>query len=68
MALVGKASAGNKVSMFEYDGKLCILSNSLPDHEIGKFPNRGNPHSIREQHIKLCFPTNPVKSEEAKFI
>ena len=55
MALVGKASAGNKVSLFEYDGKLRILSNSLPDHEIGKFPGRGNPHSIREQHINCVF-------------
>ena len=40
LAVVGTQSAGNKVSMFETDGKLCISSNSCPDHEIGKFPNR----------------------------
>ena len=68
IAVVGTVSAGNKVSMFETDGKLCISSNSFPDHEIGKFPNRGNPHSIREQDIKLCIPNNPVKSEEANYI
>ena len=68
MTLVGTAFAGNKVSISKYDGKLCISSNSIPDHEIGKFPNRGNPHSIRERYIKLCIPNNPEKSEEAKYV
>ena len=68
MILVGTVFAGNKVSIFENDGTLCISSNSIPDHKIGKFPNRGNPNSIREHNIKLCIPNNPAKSEEAKYI
>ena len=65
MILVGTVFAENRVSIFENDGELCISSNNLPEHEIGKFPNRGNPDSIREQHIKLCISNKPVKSEEA---
>lgn len=68
IVLVSTASARNKVSILENNGKLCITSNSLPDHEIGRFPNRGNPHSIKEQNIKLCIPIDPVKSDKAKYI
>ena len=68
MTLVGTAFTGNKVSIFEYDRTFCISSNSIPDHEIGKFPNRGNPNSIRERHIKMCIPNIPAKSEEAKYV
>jgi len=34
----------------------CITSNGLPDHDTGNFPNRGNPHRIAEQDIRLCVP------------
>ena len=46
----------------------CIESNSIPDHVVGKFPNRANPHSIRELRIKLCVSINPAKSSEPQFI
>ena len=51
----------NKVSITIKDGKRCIVSNGLPDHETGRFPNRGNPNSIVEQQVHLCFSLNPEK-------
>ena len=27
----------------------CISSNGVPDHEIGKFPNRANPNKVKKQ-------------------
>ena len=30
-----------------------IVSNSLPNHETGQFPNRGNPNTISEQELSF---------------
>ncbi len=37
----------------------CITSNGVPDHRIGKFPNRANPNEFKEQKLTFCFPTVP---------
>ncbi|MEO9650234.1 MAG: YHYH protein [Roseobacter sp.] len=37
----------------------CILSNGVPNHAMGRFPNKGNPNSFQEQTLKFCFPTTP---------
>ena len=60
--------AQNNVLISRNENKLCIASNSLPDHDVGKFPNRGNPHTMREQNVEFCVPINPVKNEKFKFI
>ena len=36
-----------------------ITSNGIPNHEIGAFPNRGNPNTISPQQYKLKVPANP---------
>lgn len=36
-----------------------IKSNSLPDHSVGPFPNRGNPHSISSQRYLFSLPADP---------
>ena len=41
----------------------CISSNGIPDHEIGKFPNRANPNEFREQQLTFCFPSVPRLTE-----
>ena len=33
-----------------------IVSNALPDHEIGVFPNPGNPNTPTEQNINVQYP------------
>jgi hypothetical protein len=40
----------------------CLSSNSMPDHETGKFPNRANPNSLDEQDLTFCFPSEPKLS------
>lgn len=37
-----------------------IESNGLPDHKPGRFPNRGNPNTIRAQHYTYRVPLHPV--------
>ena len=46
----------------------CFSSNGIPDHPVGKFPNKGNPHSISPQKINLCVPKEPQTSKEITLI
>ena len=39
----------------------CIASNGTPNHEIGKFPTKGNPNKFKVQEINYCFPSDPIK-------
>lgn len=37
-----------------------IVSNALPDHETGEFPNSGNPNTISEQDASYSYTTDPT--------
>jgi hypothetical protein len=37
-----------------------IVSNALPDHETGEFPNDGNPNTISEQDASYDYPAEPT--------
>lgn len=39
-----------------------IVSNGIPDHPIGMFPNQGNPNSIAIQNKTFTISANPSKS------
>ena len=39
----------------------CITSEGVPNHEIGKFPTKGNPNIFKKQKLKFCFTKNPKK-------
>src|SRR5262245_10772855 len=54
----------NKVSIIEEDGKRIIESNGIPDHVMGKFPNRHNPNTAREQNYHFQMPINPAKNDK----
>lgn len=41
-----------------------IRSNGIPDHEVGRFPNRGNPHSIRRQNYQFRLSGTPQAAEQ----
>ena len=58
---INSAWSENDISILKNNIELWIASNSLPDHEIGKFPNRADPYFIREQRIEFCVPANPLK-------
>ena len=42
------------------DGIRTIVSNALPDHEVGEFPNPGNPNTISAQNVSYEYPADPV--------
>lgn len=42
-----------------------IKSNGIPNHETGKFPNQGNPNSIRAQIYVFKVPVSPKENERA---
>ena len=68
LVTVNVVSAQNNVLISKNENKLCIASNSLPDHEVGKFPNRENPRTMRRQNVEFCVPLDPVKNKKFKFI
>jgi hypothetical protein len=37
-----------------------VVANGVPDHEIGRFPNRGNPNVVREQRYTFRIPLDPA--------
>lgn len=41
-----------------------IESNGIPEHLVGEFPNRGNPHTIEEQRYKFEVPAEPKANDE----
>ena len=62
-ALPATRSAGaheNDVSI-RSDGDMRIIrSNGIPQHDVGAFPNRGNPNAISPQNHDYRVPMNPV--------
>ena len=50
----------SSVYFSEKSGSRFIKANGIPNHEVGKFPNRGNPHEIKEQKYNFEFKANPV--------
>ena len=58
------ADAKNKVKIYEKDGFRVVESNGIPDHEIGTFPNPGNPNRMTEQKYNYKIPLNPTVSTE----
>jgi hypothetical protein len=40
-----------------------IESDGLPDHATGRFPNRGNPNTIRPQKYRFRVPAEPKPAE-----
>ena len=41
-----------------------LESNGIPEHKVGQFPNRGNPHSIAEQRFRFRIPANPQVADQ----
>lgn len=44
----------------------CVTSDGLPDHEIGVFPSRGNPHTLSKQRIQFCVDATPEYGGKAQ--
>ena len=42
-----------------------LVANGIPDHEVGEFPNSGNPNTISEQDVEASFTLEPVETDTA---
>ncbi|MEM7038592.1 MAG: YHYH protein, partial [Bacteroidota bacterium] len=52
----------NQVDITESNGFRIVRSNGIPNHSVGTFPNRRNPHAISEQQLEYRFTANPKKA------
>lgn len=41
-----------------------LTANGIPDHAVGRFPNRNNPNTIRAQNYSFRLPMRPVTNAE----
>ncbi len=53
-----------RVEIEKRDGSRVIKANGIPRHQVGAFPNPGNPNPIREQSYVIEFPENPAMAPE----
>lgn len=44
-----------------------MVTNALPNHPTGDFPNPGNPNTISAQNLKYSFPLTPKLNGEPKW-
>ncbi|MGL4610157.1 MAG: YHYH protein [Trueperaceae bacterium] len=47
------------------DTERLLTGNGIPDHEVGTFPNAGNPNTISEQSISATLTLTPVETDTA---
>lgn len=45
-----------------------MVTNALPNHETGVFPNQGNPNTISAQNKTYSFPLNPKYTGKAQWV
>ncbi len=55
----------NEVQVVTSGGHRYVVSNGIPDHVPGQFPNRNNPNRIAEQDHRYRMPLAPVVAERA---
>jgi len=64
MAVVSAAQAAgtteDHVHITEANGYRYIVSDGLPNHATGQFPNRGNPNAIQLQYYRFRVPLSPA--------
>ncbi len=51
--------AKSEIDVTKDDETVQIEANGIPDHKVGRFPNRGNPHEIAEQGYDIELPAHP---------
>ena len=46
------------------DKHYIVISDGIPNHKTGDFPNRDNPNRIQKQNYRFTIPRHPKKAEE----
>ncbi len=54
-----KSAGTSKVSITTSGSKRLIRSNGIPDHAVGRYPNKGNPNRIKAQSYRFSMPQSP---------
>lgn len=54
----------NQVEITEDGGVRVIRVNSIPKHQVGRFPNRGNPHQVAERAATFRVPLAPRQTDQ----
>lgn len=62
------AEYGTQTTVTIEDDVRVIVSNALPNHDTGEFPNAGNPNSISAQNVTYRIPLNPVLTSTARWV
>jgi hypothetical protein len=60
--LLHPAEAAARISIDTGSGYRYVRADGIPDHQPGQFPNRGNPHSIKQQNYDFRVPVHPAKT------
>ena len=63
--LLAQGDWRNEVEIVVRGDVRLIASNGIPDHEPGRFPNRGNPNAIRPQRHAFRMPLAPEANRSA---
>lgn len=58
---------GTKTRVVLSSDKRIMITNGLPNHTTGKFPNEGNPNTIAAQNLSYNFTLKPVYTGKAKW-
>ncbi|MED5362068.1 MAG: YHYH protein [Actinomycetota bacterium] len=57
---------GTQTTVLVSNGMRQIVTNALPDHATGQFPNQGNPNTISAQSSIYQYPADPVYTGTAR--
>ena len=57
---------GTQTTVSVSSGVRKIVTNALPDHETGQFPNAGNPNTISAQSVNYEYPADPIYTGTAQ--
>lgn len=61
----GENTSAKSTVRFEIrDDYRIVTANGVPNHEIGRFPNKGNPNVLSEQSYAFRIPLDPVPPSE----
>jgi len=62
------ANYGTKTTVTISGNKRIMVTNSLPNHDTGAFPTKGNPNTISAQNKTYTFPVNPMYTGKAQWM
>ena len=63
--LESNSNERGSVSVTKSGDTLTVISNNIPDHETGDFPNDRNPNTISAQSYTYTIPNNPAFASSA---